>query len=272
QREKAGHEKRIKQVESSNTWKLGNIVNPISSFWNKLFNRKDREKLAQLEAQIIAQTAKIEQLEEKLTPLQYVDQKLTKHAINQEVRSLKDKGELLTNLNHMVDQKNKIDANYREALIYAARLYMNEDEATRNAIYEDIFKGLATEEIPEFMIRAGLSDSPISLGHTSSFRASLSKRMRQQQLIGSLPEWHLDDKQTAYDFVEQFTIKVPELDKTVYTIDQIPNRESVVIKPIDAAGARGVYLVHEENYIFDVRHAQVLTSIQALKEAMKEDL
>src|SRR5699024_3816860 len=64
QREKAGHEKRIKQVESSNTWKLGNIVNPISSFWNKLFNRKDREKLAQLEAQIIAQTAKIEHLEE----------------------------------------------------------------------------------------------------------------------------------------------------------------------------------------------------------------
>src|SRR5699024_9238891 len=125
---------------------------------------------------------------------------------------------------------------------------------------------------PEFMIRAGLTDSPISLRHTSSFRGSLSSRMRQKQLTGTLPEWYLDDKQTAYNFVKQFHIQVPKLDTLVYTIETLPEREEVVIKPVDAAGARGVYLIHAQDNIFDVRNAQTLHNFAQLQEAMKRDL
>src|SRR5699024_11098961 len=58
----------------------------------------------------------------------------------------------------------------------------------------------------------------------------------------------------------------------IYTVETIPEREEIVIKPVDAAGARGVYLIHEQNYIFDVRNAQILTSYTQLKEALQQDL
>lgn len=264
--------KRIKQIESSNTWKIGNTFQIISSIWKKLFGRPDLEKVDQLEKQLLDKSDQIEKLSAKLAVLQYLDDQLTKYSITQEIRSLKNDGQLLMNIESLVEQKNKIESNYRDALLFAARHYMNQDEATRNAIYEEIFKGLAVEEIPEFMIRAGLTETPVSLRQTSSFRASLSSRMRQYQLTGKLAEWHLDDKQTAYNFVEQFSIKVPELDETIYKINTIPKRESIVVKPIDAAGARGVYLIHEENYIFDVRNSKVLTSFSELQNAMIRDL
>src|SRR5699024_9332528 len=134
-------------------------------------------------------------------------------------------GKLLGEINSLVNEKNRITENLREALTYAARLYMNEEETTRKVIYDQILSGLAIEEIPEFMIRAGLSESPISLRHASSFRGSLSTRMRQQQLNGTLPEWLLDDKQTAYDFVEQFNTNVPKLDKRIYTVEKITKQQ-----------------------------------------------
>src|SRR5699024_6020805 len=215
-RQQKEYKKRINQIETSNTWKLGNLLKPFSSIWNKLFKQSvyDKERIAHLEKEVMKQHEKIERLETELAPLRLLDEQITSFSITQQMRSLKNEGKLLEEINSLVNEKNRITENLREALTYTARLYMNEDEVTRKAIYEQILSGLAIEEIPEFMIRAGLSESPISLRHSSSFRVSLSTRMRQQQLNSTLPEWLLDDKQTAYDFVEQFNTNVPKLDKT----------------------------------------------------------
>src|SRR5690625_1438997 len=73
------YEKRIRQIEASNTWKIGNIFRPIRQFWQKLFNRAaiDAEKIAQLEAKIIEQEKQIENLHDELTPLRLLDQQIT---------------------------------------------------------------------------------------------------------------------------------------------------------------------------------------------------
>src|SRR5699024_89716 len=126
--------------------------------------------------------------------------------IEQLMRTIKNDGELLASIDQIVKDKKKIQTNYRDALTYVARLYMKETHAYKKQVYEKIFTSLAIEEIPEFMIRIGLDESPLPLYHAASFRASLSMRMRQKQLGDFLPEWAVDDKQTAYDFVEQFDI------------------------------------------------------------------
>src|SRR5690606_3295562 len=228
--------------------------------------------ILQLEKQLSIHEEKIAALEAELVPLRLLNEELNEQKITQYIRSLKEEGKLLEHLDAIIEQKKKIQTNFRQALTYTARLYMNEKDDVRNVIYEKIIAALAKEEIPELIVRAGLTDKPISLRHTSSFRGSLTERIRKQQLTGKLPEWFLDDKRTAYDFVSKFGIEVPEMDEQTYTIKTIPKREGVVIKPINAAGARGVYLVHKKDYIFDVKNTAILQSYDELEKAMKRDL
>lgn len=266
-RKQSEMKKRMKQIELSNTYKAGKLVNPIASLWKKVFGSNDEQ-----EAEITLLKQQLLELETELIPLRLLNEDLNEQRITQYIRTLKEEGKLLEQIDAIIQQKKQIQENYKQAIAYTARLYMNEDDATRNVLYEKIIASLATEEIPELVVRAGLSDQPISLRHTSSFRGSLTQRIRKHQLTGPLPEWFLDDKQTAYHFVAPFGIQVPHLDETTYTEETLPEREGIVIKPVDAAGARGVYLVHKKDYIFDVRNAKILQSFSELHEALARDL
>lgn len=269
ERKQSEMKKRIKQIEASNTYKAGKALEPIQKIITS--DRLDRNIL-QLEKQLSIHEEKIAALEAELVPLRLLNEELNEQKITQYIRSLNEEGKLLEHLDAIIEQKKKIQTNFRQALTYTARLYMNEKDDVRNVIYEKIIAALAKEEIPELIVRAGLTDKPISLRHTSSFRGSLTERIRKQQLTGKLPEWFLDDKRTAYDFVSKFGIEVPDMDEQTYTIETIPKREGVVIKPINAAGARGVYLVHKKDYIFDVKNTAILRSYDELQKAMKRDL
>lgn len=274
ERKQAQAEKRRKQIEASNTWKFGNLLEPFKKVWNRIFrpSQEEKKEISHLEETIRKQQERIDELEERLLPLVFLDEQLTPQVLRQKIRRLKEEGKLLESFDAILEQKHRLTDQYREALIYTARLYMQEDPAIRARVYEDVFSGLTSEEIPEFMVRASLEEAPVSLGQASSFRASLTKRIRQSQLVGPLPDWALDDKRTAYDFVQAFGIRVPQIDEETYTLDSLSPREATVIKPADAGGARGVYLVHDEENIYDVHKTKTLTSFEALKEAMQEDL
>src|SRR5699024_3973492 len=175
-------------------------------------------------------------------------------------------------IDHFIEEKSKQQANYKEALTYAARLYMNDEEAYRNVMYANILSGLTIEEIPEFMIRAGLSSQPIPLRRAASFRGSLNMRVRQKQLQDALPEWELDDKRRAYAFAEKLGVPIPEIDENHYTVETIPFKDGAAIKPADAAGARGVYLAHGQDDIYDVRNSIKFAGWDKIKEKMQQDL
>lgn len=265
-------ERAIKQIEQSRTWKFGRMFR----FFNKLFRSEAKEQLLaernRLREKLVEKNEQLITLREETEAMRLLDERTNKYRITETIRALKQSGELLPYIDRVVTDKEQIDENYKEALTYAARLYMNEEEPYKRAIYEKIFAGLSIEQIPELMIRIGLVDEAVPLVNASSFRASLSMRMRKKQLHDHLPEFALDDKRTAYDFAKVLQLNVPKIDETIYDVAHLPEKTGVAIKPADAAGARGVYLVHDVDDIYDVRHAKKLTSYQMLVEAMQKDL
>src|SRR5699024_5301093 len=95
----------------------------------------------------------------------------------------KFKGGMLDFIKEVVKNKNQHDFNYRTDLSLDARDYMNEKDDIKNMVYSHASKGMKIEEIPEFMIRAGLTDNPMPLRQAASFRGSLNMRVRQKQLV-----------------------------------------------------------------------------------------
>nr|WP_236782663.1 ATP-grasp fold amidoligase family protein [Allobacillus saliphilus] len=131
---------------------------------------------------------------------------------------------------------------------------------------------MAAEDVSEPLVRSALSDDPLSLQSVSSFRGSLTKRIRQHQLNGPLSDWILDDKSVAYQFVDQLGIRRPTTSEIGYTKDELPLNEGTVIKPLDGAGARGVYLLHTANNIVDIKRNQTLRDTEQLREQMEKDI
>jgi len=264
--------RQISDIEQSNTWKVTAIFRRIKQFFIKLFSAQDKQTVKQLEIKLAKKERELNDLKEEMYEKQLLDNEITEAEIIDSFRSLKDSGELLNYLETYIEQKQQFQLKYRNALTYGARLYMNNDEAERNLVYSKILPSLHNEEIPEFMIRAGLNEKPLPLQQVASFRGSLNMRMRQKQLNGTLPEWPLDDKRLAYDFAKRMNLTIPTIDEQTYTKDTIPFKEGTVIKPVDGAGSRGVYLVHTANDLYDVKRSQQLDNWDALIRAIEDDL
>src|SRR5690625_1869436 len=271
-RQIARDKRQINDIEQSNTWKMTAIFRSMKQFFLKLFGAQDKQTIKQLEMRLAEKERELNELKEETYEKQLLDHQITEAEIIDSFRSLKDSGKLLNYLDTYIEQKQQIQQNYRKALTYGARLYMNNDEAERNLVYSKILPSLHNEEIPEFMIRAGLDEQPLPLQQVASFRGSLNMRMRQKQLNGTLPEWPLDDKRLAYNFSKQLNLTIPKIDEQTYTKETIPLKADTVIKPVDGAGSRGVYLVHGENDIYDVKQSEQLDHWDAFMRAIEDDL
>src|SRR5699024_2422363 len=163
--------------------------------------------------------------EKQINELTIKDTGQTTLAIQHHMRTMKEKGDLVASLDKIVDDKTSYQANYREALIFAARLYMRAEQKEQQLIYEKVLSGLSIEEIPEFMIRSGLEKDAIPLQNAASFRGSLNMRMRKKQLQDQLPEWPLDDKTIAYQFVDNLNIPTPQVETTHFSLEDIKKQE-----------------------------------------------
>src|SRR5690625_4943005 len=272
ERQIAEDKRQINDIKRSNTWKMTAVFRSIKQFFLKLFNQEDRQIIQQLETKLAKKDRELSELKEQMYEKQLLDEQITETEIIDSLRSLKNRGELLNYLETYSEQKQTLQQKYRNALTYAARLYMNNDEAERNVVYSKVLPSLHNEEIPEFMIRAGLEEQPLPLQQVASFRGSLNMRMRQKQLNGTLPEWPLDDKRLAYNFAKQLNLTIPKIDEQTYTKETIPLKAGTVIKPVDGAGSRGVYLVHGENDIYDVKQSEQLDHWDAFMRAIEDDL
>src|SRR5690625_1188843 len=175
----------------------------MKQFFLKIFGAKYKQTNKQLEMRHAEKERELNELKEETYEKQLLDHQITEAEIIDSFRSLKDSGKLLNYLDTYIEQKQQIQQNYRKALTYGARLYMNNDEAERNLVYSKILPSLHNEEIPEFMIRAGLDEQPLPLQQVASFRGSLNMRMRQKQLNGTLPESPLAHQPYAYNCATQ---------------------------------------------------------------------
>ncbi|MFD2760932.1 ATP-grasp fold amidoligase family protein [Lentibacillus juripiscarius] len=264
------NEKQIKNIEKSKTWKYSK---PLMS--GLFANSKDKqsEYIRQLEDKLEQTEKELYQAKEHIHHLKLNASKLDSQQISETVHAKKNDGKLLDYIDHLVRQKKEHNANYNRTLRYAARVFMNEKPDYKNLVYSKVLKGLHSEDIPEFMIRAGLTDeNSISLSPAVSFRALLNVRMRQKQLTGTLPEWRLDNKPVAYSFIEQLGLRKPWTSSETYKLAELPEKENIVIKPADGAGSRGVYLVYGFNDIVDMKRSKNVGSWEQLKDSMEQDL
>lgn len=267
--------KKMKKINDSNTWRVSRPFRTLSSFIQTLFGRNSLNEFKKLNEQL---KRKLETTEEELFETreqlyeQMVDNQHMESNILPIVKELKDNGSIIRYIDKVIQQKKMHENNYNQVLKYAARVFMNEKPEYKDYIYLKVLEGLKIEDVPEFIIRAGLEENNIPLDGVSSFRACLNIRMRQKQLGDITPEWLLDDKKIAYDFVDKLKIRKPWVSVENYTIDEIPNKEGIVIKPADGAGSRGVYLVYGPNNIFDVKRSKSLDNWEDLKENMRNDL
>lgn len=266
------YKREINKIEKSGTWKAGRISRFFANIRAKMFGRLPSRKM--YEQVIIENNQLREQLLEQSASLQqkslYHEDMLSLERM-QLLRELKNSGQLYSHLNETLSSFEKYRTDMKETLVQIARLYMNEEPEIKAYMYEQILNILPTEDIPEFMIRIGI-EKDVPLTSTASFRGSLSARMRQAQYFPRLPEWQLDDKKSAYSFVEQFKIKVPHTNNYSYDIASLPLQEGIVIKPVNGAGGRGVYIVHDDKWIIDVKESSDFQGFDELRSRMHRDL
>lgn len=265
EREKSAADKRTHQIKSSRTYKS---AGPLKKLGKK--NAVDNE-IRILEEELKTTRKELLETKEALQLAKLDSTSMNSIKIQKSVREMKNDANLIDYIEKAVRQKNRHDENYNQALTYAGRLFMNEQDDYKSAIYSTLLPGLKIEDIPEFMMREALTDN-MQLKDAASFRASLNMRIRQYQLTGFLPEYVLDDKQTAYEFMDRLKIRRPWTEGRTYRAEALPFEVSTVIKPADGAGARGVYLIHDFNDIIDLKRARALDGKEALIASMKADI
>ncbi|WP_018930751.1 ATP-grasp fold amidoligase family protein [Gracilibacillus lacisalsi] len=174
-------------------------------------------------------------------------------------------------LDMIIAKKQKVNQDLNHGLRAVAHRYKhNENTEITDYLYHKILANLSLEETPEFMLR-NLADYP-SAKVKSSFQASLVSQSKKWRLNKKMPEILLDDKRLAYKFIDLLKIRRPWYEQEKYSIDTVPLKENSVIKPVDGAGSRGVYLVFHSEHIQDVRRKQVIHGIDSLRSHMKQDL
>ncbi|WP_085506198.1 ATP-grasp fold amidoligase family protein [Thalassobacillus devorans] len=267
--------KEIKQLQQSKAWKYTAPLRKIKALVSRITGNKEEADKHLLE---IEQETKqvlqreLEATKEQLAEVMLDDRYMKSHETLKVVKEQKQEGKLLEYITKLVQQKRQHETNYNEALRYAARTWMNDKPEYRKLAYREILEGFQVEEIPEFLIREGLTDNPIPLTPAASYRASLNMRMRKLQLTGALPEMLLDEKQAAYQFMKQMNVRVPWTTEETYRLKDIPEKTGIVIKPANGAGSRGVYLVYALDDIIDVKRLKKLERWGKLKETMQKDL
>lgn len=277
EKETIRNQREMKHIENSQTWKYFGWLHTIFYQFYKWTGRKrtwnKKAYIHELESELTELREQLLEKREQLRSLYLERQTLNSYQIIDFVKGIREQGELIDFLNQIITDKKAHEENYNQALRYTARLFMDEETGRKHHLYNNILAALKIEDIPEFMLREGLiEESPLPLTAVSSFRANLSIRLREKQLLGDLPEFILEDKLDSYHFIDSLAIRRPEIIAQRFSHDQLPKQDKVVLKPLDEAGARGVYLIHSFHDIIDIHRAKKHEQWQALEQSIQEDL
>lgn len=74
-----------------------------------------------------------------------------------------------------------------------------------------------------------------------------------------LPEWKLDHKVEGLRFARALGLQTPELYQANVTIKDVIPRKNSVIKPVDNAAMRGVFIVYAENNILELKTGKTIS-------------
>ncbi|MDZ5077003.1 ATP-grasp fold amidoligase family protein [Nesterenkonia sp. HG001] len=93
-----------------------------------------------------------------------------------------------------------------------------------------------------------------------SFRAKMLEMSEARKLGVLRPTWALDQKNSAYAFLDGLGVRRPQSDTQTYSFDALPRETPGVIKATKSTGARGCYLLFSESRIVHVRDNETFSS------------
>lgn len=241
-------------------------------------NKELAQEITRIERQLKLITGKLNRCQVELKETKKSEQLLLarQDELNEEqlvhvIAEAHKDGEILDCIDELIRIKSTHSHQYSRVLNYAAKLFINQDDDVKHNVYNKVIKGLKVEEIPEFIVRSAENSKRVSLHSVASFRASLSMRSRMKQMNEHLPDWILDNKKDAYEFVDDLSIRRPWVADGYYKFEQLELKEGTVLKPKFGAGSRGVYLVIKTDKIYDVKRSTMLNSWDELEMSVKED-
>ena len=272
-------EKDIKHIKNSRRFQMSKIARPFAYF--KIFlkvlfkGKKMYKENINLKQELLRKDYLIEQ---QSTQLKFVDRAVDKLTQADSkcgpplVKLLNQEGLTFEFINQIIDQDQRQKRQMKEVIDQLTRSHRHvKDQTLQDYLYQKTAILYKSAQFPEYLVRQA-EQRKLSLAQLDSFSAQLVRRFRLKQVSTQLPETILDDKKTAYQFIEQLNIPYPEQDDQIYTIETVPQKPAIVIKPTEGDGGRGVYLVKSETDIFDVKRERELSSWPELIKAMTDDI
>lgn len=105
----------------------------------------------------------------------------------------------------------------------------------------------------------------------ASLRKQFVRRRRMKQ-IGAVPERYLMfSKQAGEEFAQMAGMKCADSEGG-YTVETLPRRDDIVIKPDNSHDSIGAYIVFEENRILCVESQRFLHSFDEMKQQLNEEV
>lgn len=154
-----------------------------------------------------------------------------------------------------------------------ATLFRDASRQTQERVYPALLEGAqgrASEKLAVRSRRLGLD-----LREIPSFTVSMNHRMYQKRVSGGplLPEMRLAaSKAEGHRFAEHHGVRIPQRVAGPLSGRELPLRAGTVVKPADAEGARGVFLVFSEDMAREVKTGESLHSLEAVRSAMEQAL
>ncbi|WP_280770558.1 ATP-grasp fold amidoligase family protein [Salipaludibacillus daqingensis] len=272
-------EKRNKHIKNSKVWKIGTLILKPFRILSRILNWKPttkKQRIHELEKdnyyltqQISFLTEKLEIRNDHLRIMSNESEKIPKETIRK-ISKETESMEMLFSIIEDVKQTKKNKKLILDAIVNQYN-YTN-DFDKKNLIYTKVMESYDIGEIPEKMIRHLEDERTEKHQLVSSFKTSLAFRstMRKNRHISY--EQMLDTKSSAYEFVDELNIRRPETSSKTYGLDKVPFKEKIVVKPVDSAGGRGVYIIYSEKKIQRVKDSTIFQGYDELKYRMGKDL
>ncbi|RAU19187.1 hypothetical protein DN062_02655 [Nitrincola tibetensis] len=160
------------------------------------------------------------------------------------------------------DEKLKIEKEKKNIIsnqIATAVQHLSSD--VRRSVLQEMVALLSIDELTEKNTRL-LSQNKIPLKNASSFQQLLVQATRRRQLFDFQPEWKLNNKRYAYDFIDKLGVKRPKTYAYNQPINKIVPINGSVLKPENGSSSHGVFIFDELGGVFEVRTGEVFSSAQ----------
>lgn len=139
----------------------------------------------------------------------------------------------------------------------------NEAEWRRRT--QELLDAVSPDRVPHFMVRRVVRER-FRIGRGLSFKAMLVQDSELRKTLGlPVASWLLDQKVSAYRFVDAIGLRRPKADLETYRFDDLSFEPPMVIKPRQSTGSKGCYLIYSETDILHVRDGEQLGSYEAMR-------